>query len=151
MTNLGRKRTTFTLQTPMNLTFWTSSFLRAFCVGAATLALYCSLRSFGGLSRLIAMDTSVHINVLTADIKSLQMLLGAHKTTSQYLVELYLGQINKHDNYLHAMIQTAPRDQLLSKAKELDEERKSGKSRGPLHGIPILIKVCLLRFPLLLK
>ncbi len=41
----------------------------------------------------------------------------------------------KLDAYITVMGQSA-----LAQAKELDEEQKAGKVRGPLHGIPIAIK-----------
>lgn len=81
------------------------------------------------------------INLLTLDAKALQVLLDQGKITSLGLVRKYLAQIDRHDDKLHAMIQSSPLDLLEAKAKSLDEERASGKTRGPLHGIPIIIKV----------
>ncbi|KAK5992138.1 putative amidase [Cladobotryum mycophilum] len=52
----------------------------------------------------------------------------------------YLSQIKRHNDYLRAVINTAPESLLLERAHMLDEERKQGNIRGPLHGIPILIK-----------
>ena len=65
------------------------------------------------------MDDALHIDVLTADVKSLQELLTDHKTTSQHLMEFYLAQIKNHDDCLHAMIQTTPRDLALDRARVL--------------------------------
>ncbi|KAJ5083647.1 hypothetical protein N7456_013074 [Penicillium angulare] len=80
------------------------------------------------------------IDLLTIDAKALQALFNQGKITSLDLVRKYLAQISRHDENLHAMIWTTPLDLLEAKAKLLDEERASGKTRGPLHGIPILIK-----------
>jgi amidase len=41
---------------------------------------------------------------------------------------------------LRAVIQIAPYDDVLAIAAGLDIERENGKLRGPLHGIPILLK-----------
>lgn len=81
------------------------------------------------------------LDVLTIDAQGLQKLLENGEVTSLDLIDLYLAQIEKHDGRLHAMIQTTPRDLLEAAAKSLDQERAAGKVRGPLHGIPIIIKV----------
>lgn len=80
-------------------------------------------------------------DVLTADVRTLQRLLGRGAVNNSSLVDRYLAQIEKHDDYLHALIQVTPRDLLVKRAGELDGERKEGRLRGPLHGIPIIIKV----------
>jgi amidase len=87
------------------------------------------------------MSSRVAVDVLTADIKTLQDWLRHGHGTSVALVESHLAQIQKHDGYLHAMIQVRSLDLLLETAKGLDQERQKGKLRGPLHGIPIIIKV----------
>ena len=80
-------------------------------------------------------------NVFTADLKWLQSQLGNGSLQSTDLVEAYLAQIHKHDDYLHAMVSIAPHDSLVTRAKVLDQERKNGQLRSPLHGIPIILKV----------
>jgi Asp-tRNA(Asn)/Glu-tRNA(Gln) amidotransferase A subunit family amidase len=45
------------------------------------------------------------------------------------------------DGLLNVMITTTPKDLLLSIARERDQERIQGNIRGPLHGIPISVKV----------
>lgn len=77
------------------------------------------------------MGASLTLDLLTADAKTLQGLLSNGSASSRALVEAYLAQIEKHDRRLHAMIQTAPRDLLLTTADQLDAERKAGKFRGP--------------------
>lgn len=85
------------------------------------------------------MDTD--LDVLTATAEELQQLLGSSTDiTSKRLVKVYLSQIERHNDYLKAVISTAPESLLLERADMLDEERKNGKLRSPLHGIPILIK-----------
>ncbi|KAL5328043.1 hypothetical protein ACEPPN_005750 [Leptodophora sp. 'Broadleaf-Isolate-01'] len=82
-------------------------------------------------------------DVLTTTAADLRALLEDGSTTCVALVETYLAQIEKHNHAsakLHAMISLAPRDQLLAIARGLDEERSAGKARGPLHGIPIIVK-----------
>lgn len=86
------------------------------------------------------MGTKSLVNVLTADTAQLQLLLQRGTINSSSLVDSYLAQISKHDHYLHAMLQLTPLSLLRSTAESLDTERKEGKLRGPLHGIPIVIK-----------
>lgn len=77
--------------------------------------------------------------VLTAS--ELQSFLQDFKTTSVQLVETYLEQIETYNGYIHAVIGTAPKASLLDEAERLDQERKQGIVRSPMHGIPILVKV----------
>ncbi|WP_262892066.1 amidase family protein [Flavobacterium soyangense] len=74
-------------------------------------------------------------------ISSLSKKLDSGKYSSQQLVELYLKRIEKIDKCgpkLNAIIEINP--DAISIAKQMDNERKEGKTRGPLHGIPVVIK-----------
>lgn len=67
--------------------------------------------------------------------------------TTVELVKSTLAQIDRHNKQgqglaLRAVISVAPEDVVLARAAQLDAERAQGKVRGPLHGIPILLKVC---------
>lgn len=76
-----------------------------------------------------------------ATIDSLRTDLLSGKITSEALVKLYLNRIatiDKSGPTLNAIIELNPEALVLAKA--MDAERKLGKSRGPLHGIPIVIK-----------
>ncbi len=86
------------------------------------------------------MVSKASLDVLTADAAHLQSLLQRGSINSTLLIDTYLAQISKHDHNLHAMIQLTPLHLLRSVAESLDLERKAGKLRGLLHGIPIVIK-----------
>ncbi|KAF3928621.1 hypothetical protein AA313_de0205030 [Arthrobotrys entomopaga] len=58
--------------------------------------------------------------------------------TSYQLTQAYIARINQVNSTLHAVLELNP--DALSIAASLDAERRSGKIRGPLHGVPILIK-----------
>ena len=76
-----------------------------------------------------------------ATIDSLRTDLLSGKITSEALVKLYLNRIatiDKSGPTLNAIIELNPEALVLAKA--MDTEMKLGKSRGPLHGIPIVIK-----------
>jgi amidase len=80
-------------------------------------------------------------NLLDAGAAEQQAAMRAGKLTSHALVSQYLAriaQIDKAGPRLHAVIETNP--EALAIATEMDRERAAGKVRGPLHGIPVLIK-----------
>lgn len=83
-------------------------------------------------------------DVLTATASELQDRLKAETLTSVEIVTTYLAQIEKHNHAgakLNAIINIAPRELVLKAAESLDRERRAGKLRGPLHGLPIIVKV----------
>lgn len=74
-------------------------------------------------------------------IGSLREKLTSGKYTSEQLVQMYLKRIeavDKNGPQLNSIIEINP--DALTIAVAMDKELKSGKSRGPLHGIPVLIK-----------
>jgi amidase len=74
-------------------------------------------------------------------ISELQEKMKSGELTARQLAVLYLEQIDSVDKsgpYVNSVIETNP--EVLNIADRLDEERKAGKVRGALHGIPILIK-----------
>src|SRR5690348_15072555 len=76
-----------------------------------------------------------------ATIEDLQARMTAGRLTAHELTAAYLGRIAQIDRggpKLNAVIEINP--DALAIADELDAERRAGKIRGPLHGIPILIK-----------
>ena len=80
-------------------------------------------------------------DILEAGVREQQAAMGAGKLTSQALVQRYLARIaaiDKAGPRLNAVIETNP--DALKIAVELDRERAGGKLRGPLHGIPVLLK-----------
>lgn len=74
-------------------------------------------------------------------IADLQQHLQSGKYTARTLTELYLARIQAIDQTgpcLRSVIEVNP--DALRIADALDQERQAGKVRGPLHGIPVLIK-----------
>ncbi|MEW9797331.1 amidase [Alteromonas sp. CYL-A6] len=71
-------------------------------------------------------------------ILQLQEEMGAGRLTSEALTDFYLRRIQAEDGAYNSVITTNP--VALDIARQRDEERKAGQLRGPLHGIPILIK-----------
>ncbi|MEU7801824.1 amidase [Micromonospora arborensis] len=87
---------------------------------------------------------SLAIDVVTMDVDDLRQLLQRKQVTSVQLVRAYLRRIDAfEDAYgdqpgINAVITV--NDHALDEAAKLDTERRKGKVRGPLHGIPILVK-----------
>jgi amidase len=80
-------------------------------------------------------------DVVEADIARLGAALAAGKTTSQALVRAYLARIKSIDKAgprINSIIELNP--DALAIAAALDKERKQTGPRGPLHGVPILVK-----------
>ena len=74
------------------------------------------------------------IDQMTAD-------MAAGRASSVDLVRAYLqriGRIDRRGPKLRSVIALNP--QALAQARALDAERRAGRVRGPLHGVPVLIK-----------
>lgn len=85
--------------------------------------------------------SSAAFNIVEASAADLQSAMTKGRVSSEALVRAYLNRIRAIDKggpRLNAVIETNP--DALTIARELDRERKAGKVRGPLHGIPVLIK-----------
>jgi len=65
--------------------------------------------------------------------------LRAGSVSSTQLVEASLARIQTYNPKINAFI-TVLRDQALKQAKDADVDLRAGRSRGPLHGIPIALK-----------
>jgi amidase len=79
------------------------------------------------------------LNEVTID--DLQKRMQTGQTTSREITQKYLDRIKAIDKSgpkLNSIIELNP--EAVSIADALDRERKNGKVRGPLHGIPVLIK-----------
>jgi amidase len=74
-------------------------------------------------------------------IAELQERMARRRLTSRELVEQYLDRIESIDRRgprLNSVIEVNPDAERI--ARDLDRERRAGNVRGPLHGIPILLK-----------
>lgn len=74
-------------------------------------------------------------------VAQLQETMVSGKYTSKQITELYLERIREKDQSeggLNSIIEINP--DALAIAEAMDRERAEGKVRGPLHGIPIVIK-----------
>jgi hypothetical protein len=77
-------------------------------------------------------------SVVEASIAEMQAAMQEGRVTSRELVQQYLTRIAYYDGTLNATM--AVNRHALEEADRLDGERRDGRVRGPLHGIPIALK-----------
>ena len=81
------------------------------------------------------------VDLLRATAAELQHLMSTGKITSIELVRQYHQQMLDHNDRLRAIISISPLSYTEKFANQLDKERENGSLRGPLHGVPFIIKV----------
>jgi amidase len=89
----------------------------------------------------IAPDDFRNFKLNEAGISQIGTALDQGELTCTQVVQLYLDriqQIDKNGPALNSVIELNP--DAIQIAKALDEELTAGKKRGPLHGIPIMLK-----------
>ncbi len=96
-----------------------------------------SRKNTGNSSKLTAADFALEEKTIV----ELQEAMAAGIYTSRAICEMYLARIKEIDqveNGINSVIELNP--DALAIADALDKERQAGKVRGPLHGIPVLVK-----------
>jgi amidase len=94
----------------------------------------------GGITSLLRQSASAAggFDFIEATIPELQAAMASGQLTSKDLVKGYLGRIGSLNSLLNSVIETNPN--AVSIGQQLDNERRRGHVRGPLHGIPVLVK-----------
>jgi len=93
----------------------------------------------GGLASLLKPSASAaNFDFVEATIPQLQAAMASGALTSADLTHGYIRRIQSLNPTLHAVIEVNPNAVAIATA--LDHERRNGHVRGPLHGIPILVK-----------
>jgi amidase len=90
---------------------------------------------------LAVLARAATFDLSTATVADINAAFNAGALTSEKLTQLYLARIAAYDKAgpkLNAVIFT--NEKALEQARALDAERKRSGPRGPLHGIPVLIK-----------
>ena len=119
--------------------FLTSGTLAA--AGVSSLLSSCKPDSSKTITPTNTTETIPDFELSEESIGGLQDKMSSDKYTSEQITKLYLDRIDAIDKkgpLLNSVIEINP--DALSIAKTLDDERKAGKVRGPMHGIPVLIK-----------
>src|SRR6476661_4159622 len=94
----------------------------------------------GGLTSFLSRSASAadDFDFLEKSIPELQAAMASGQVSSKDLVMGYLRRIASLNPLLNSVIETNPN--AVSIAQHLDNERRRGFVRGPLHGIPVLVK-----------
>jgi amidase len=98
-----------------------------------------SLLALAALSARADQDAPNSLNEKT--VAELQDMMRSGQLSSAQLTQYYIDRILQLDQNgpgVNAVIELNP--DAIGIAKGLDQERRAGKVRGPLHGIPVLLK-----------
>lgn len=106
------------------------------------LALFCSFVALSSLpAQAPAGRARVPFEVTEASVTDLQRAMADGRATAVQVVDAYLARIAAYDHAgpgINAMLRLNPRAR--AEAAALDAERAAGRVRGPLHGIPVILK-----------
>ena len=116
-------------------------FLKSAFVGSASTAICSGLAAGRELRSSPAETFGADFELEEVTFSELQEGIKSGKFTARSITEKYLARIEALDKQgpaVNSVIELNP--DALQIAETLDRERQQGKLRGPLHGIPILIK-----------
>jgi amidase len=119
-------------------------FVRLGAVGAAGAVLApaaCAPADYGAESGDAPWWVRAEFELEEATLAELAASMASGELTAADVTQLYLGRIVALDRVgprLRSLIETNPEAEEI--AERLDAERLSGTVRGPLHGIPIVVK-----------
>jgi amidase len=120
------------------------TFLKTTLIGSAAATLTPVYPALGAAREIAPAYPSPDIKPAELDeitISELQDGMKSGKFTARSLVEKYtarIAEIDKNGPAINSVIEMNP--DALSIADSLDQERKAKGPRGPMHGIPVLIK-----------
>lgn len=88
--------------------------------------------------RAVRIDDDLAVDLESAGVAQVQDAMEAGTLTAEQLVLAYLDRIARYDHLVNAVRCVAP--DALDQARALDAERAATGPRGPLHGVPVLVK-----------
>ena len=109
-------------------------FLKTSATGLAAIALFGNAKG----EMISFADSDPFPELVEVTIPQLQAKMKSGELSARRLVEMYLERIKQVDTKTRSVLELNP--EAIAIADQLDKERKRGKVRSMLHGIPILIK-----------
>ncbi|MFM9904774.1 MAG: amidase [Pyrinomonadaceae bacterium] len=109
-------------------------FLKTGAAGLAAIALFRNAKG----EIVTIPDGDPFQELVEVNITELQAKMKSGQLTSRRLTEMYLERIKQIDTKTRSVLELNP--DALAIADQMDKERKKGKIRSMMHGIPILIK-----------
>ncbi len=107
-------------------------FLRAGVLGASAVTFMKNIKA----APINLAEPNTELNEIT--ISQLQEKMKSGEFSAKKIVGKYLERIKEIDPKINSIVEVNP--DAVRIAEELDKERKAGKIRGSLHGIPVLLK-----------
>src|SRR5512133_1629547 len=95
----------------------------------------------GGITALLRQSASAShggFDFVEKSILELQAAMAAGQLDSRQLTHGYIRRLQSLNPLIHSVIELNPN--AIAIATQLDAERRRGQVRGPLHGIPLLVK-----------
>lgn len=95
----------------------------------------------GGITSFLRQSASAsrgHFDFVEKSILELQDAMVSGQLTSRELTLGYIRRVQQLNPLIHSVIELNPN--AIAIATQLDVERRQGHVRGPLHGIPLLVK-----------
>ena len=107
-------------------------------LGVASAGLLGAERARAAAAETPASDAGSAGSLDEVSVEELQARMASGAESSRSITQKYLDRIAQRDGRVRSVLETNP--DALAQADALDRERKAGTVRGPLHGIPVLLK-----------
>src|SRR5438046_2917049 len=104
-------------------------------------AIACAISAASPVVGKLSAESQTSFQIEEATITELQQGMASGQFTAQWITETYLKRIeaiDKNGPSVNSILEVNP--DAMEIAESLDRERKEKGARGPLHGVPLLIK-----------
>ncbi|GGC68088.1 amidase [Chelatococcus reniformis] len=79
-------------------------------------------------------------SLVDLDATALAQAIRERSASCAEVMEAYLGQIDRYNPAVNAIVALEPRERLMAEARRADADLAAGRVRGPLHGLPWAVK-----------
>jgi amidase len=93
---------------------------------------------FNGAKKTAAQSSMKNFDLEEMTVAEMQEAMRAGKTSSREITQKYIERIGAVDKKINSVVEINP--DALEIAEAMDRERKAGKIRSPMHGVPVLLK-----------